>query len=81
MTRALTDAQLALVTQAANLLPLPSREYFFESVARVLSERSPGNPSDNEVARALRFILAGRGVAVGRELLEVTSNKTICCRR
>jgi hypothetical protein len=33
MTRALSDAQLALVAQAANLLPLPSREYFFESVA------------------------------------------------
>jgi hypothetical protein len=38
-------------------------------------------PFDNEVVRALRFVPAGRGVAVGRELLEVTSNKTICGRR
>jgi hypothetical protein len=62
-------------------LPPPSREYFFVSVARVLVERSSGNPSDKEVERVLNFILSGRGVALGRELLEVTSNKTICGRR
>jgi hypothetical protein len=80
MTRALSDAQLALVAQAANLLPPPSREYFFESVASVLSNKS-AQPSNYDVVRALRFVLAGRGVAVGRELLEVTSHKTICGRR
>jgi hypothetical protein len=64
MPLALTDAQLAAVTDAAALLPPTGRDNFLRSVAAVLGANR--RPTDGEVRRALLTVLSSRGVAVGR---------------
>lgn len=66
MPLALTDAQLATVTEAAALLPPAARDHFLRSVAAVLGD-SEQRPSDSAVMRALCSVLAERGVAVGKQ--------------
>lgn len=69
MPLALTDAQLATVTEAAALLPPASRDHFLRSVTAVLSDYE--RPSDAAVCRALGLVLSERRVAVGREALAI----------
>jgi hypothetical protein len=63
---ALTDHQLALVQNAAALLPPYDRDNFLRSVAN----RLPSSPSDDDVAVTLRLVLSGRGLAVPRSALK-----------
>ena len=58
---ALSDQQLALVMQAAALLPPPRRDDFMRSVASRLSDIA--RPSDHELGDAVQFILSTRGVS------------------
>ena len=60
-----SDYQLSMVTEAAALLPPATRDGFLRSVASVLGGRE--RPSDGALTRALCFVLAERGVAVGRQ--------------
>ena len=64
MPLALTDAQLSTVTEAAALLRPVERDDFLRSVAAVLGDSD--DLSDAAVIRALLFVLAERGVAVGK---------------
>jgi hypothetical protein len=73
MPLALTDQQLSLVTQAASLIAPAARDAFLRSVASVLG--SSEHPSDSAVIRALRFVLAERGVAVGERYFTETRNR------
>jgi hypothetical protein len=63
MPLSLTDSQLKAVTDAAALLPPAQRPDFLRSIAAVLGAYSI--PTDREVEKALAFVLAPRGVAVG----------------
>jgi hypothetical protein len=67
MTLALTDQQLALLQNAAALIPPHDRQSFLRSVAN----RLPSSPSDDDVAVALRLVLSGRGLAVHRTALKI----------
>jgi hypothetical protein len=71
MPLSLNDAQLKQVMSAAALLSPAARDGFLRSVAAVLGGRE--RPTDSEVISATRFVLAERGVAVGREALAIKS--------
>jgi hypothetical protein len=68
MPLALTDKQLHQVMQAAAPMPPGDRDGFMRSVAAVFTSE---HPSDNEVIRALCFVLSERGVAVGERYFAV----------
>jgi hypothetical protein len=58
----LTDCQLAEITQAAELLPVNSRDAFLRSVANRLADAKHCN--DDDVNHAITFVLSTRGVAI-----------------
>jgi hypothetical protein len=60
---------MALVMDAVSLLPPASRTGFLESVVAVLGDHQ--RPPDAAVSRALKFILAERGVSVSWQTLKV----------
>lgn len=63
----LTDTQLKTVMNAAELLPRSGRDNFLRSISSRLDDVE--RPSDHQLAEAIAFILASRGVATGRGAL------------
>jgi hypothetical protein len=58
------DRQLALVMQAAAILPVGQRDSFLRSIAGRLGDL-PYVPSDADIEKAIVFVLGNYGVAIG----------------
>jgi hypothetical protein len=63
---ALSDSQLRLVMESAALIPVSQRDSFLRSIAGRLCDL-PYQPSKADVEEAIRFVLATRGVAAGKD--------------
>lgn len=72
MPLALTDTQLALVQQAAGMIPVHDRCHFLRSVANRLGDVA--HPSDDAIQDAVDFVLNCRGVAAGVEAFASTKH-------
>jgi hypothetical protein len=62
----LSDKQLRLVMDSASLIPVSQRDGFLRSIAGRLCDL-PYQPSLADVEEAIRFVLACRGVAIGKD--------------
>jgi hypothetical protein len=74
MPLSLTDRQLRQVMTAAALMPPGDRDGFMRGVAAVFNS---DHPRDNEVIRALCFVLSERGVAVGERYFAVGQTRDV----
>jgi hypothetical protein len=62
------DRQLALVMQAAAMLPVGQRDSFLRSIAGRLGDL-PYAPSNADIEKAVVFVLGNYGVAIGANVL------------
>jgi hypothetical protein len=56
---ALTDAQLAVVMDAARTLPVEKRDLYLQRIAAMLAVRGRGHFTDDDVADVARLAMAG----------------------
>jgi len=73
MPLSLSDQQLALVQQAASMIPVHDRCHFLRSIANRIGDIA--HPSDDDIREAVDLVLNCRGIAGGADAFVTRSNK------